>query len=337
MRRLLPVMVVAALLLLAPGLVAAPRVAAQNSLGVTSWITIGATAPAVGCAVPIAVEVHASGNPVTQTEVSAALFVDDEVVAADRSVTDGGGVAYLTLDTSSAYAGANGWVDVNIAGAYVKGFSVLPGSDGGCSAGATMLTVEATIPNVQSAPSSSSAGGGFPTYVQQRNLSCEYAAIQIATSYWGNAISEYAVEEAVGWSQNPHYGYRGNITGWWGNTNDYGVYAEPLAAALGGFGFYGETFYAQGDSAQLTSRLDSGAPTLVWLGLWGDQSHYETGDDGVNYLLVAGMHVMVAYDYDQSNIYLSDPGTGSLTAIPWGDFMYMWNVLDGMSLSVWSA
>jgi hypothetical protein len=33
-------------------------------------------------------------------------------------------------------------------------------------------------------------------------------------------------------NDNPHLGYRGNIHGEWGNTEDYGVYSEPLAAAL---------------------------------------------------------------------------------------------------------
>lgn len=337
MRRSLPIVVVAAFMLLAPGLIAAPRAAAQDMIGVTAWVTIGATEPAVGCVVPISIEVRTSGAAVTQSEVAVALFINEAVIAADRSVTDGEGIAYLSLDTSGAYAGASGWVDVNIGGAYVQGFSLIPNNGGSCEAGAKMLTIEATVPYVAATVAASSASSGFPTYVQQRNLSCEYAALQIATAAWGNAISEYAFDAVVGWSANPHYGYRGDITGWWGNTADYGVYAEPLAAALSAFGFYGETFYGQGDSAQLTSRLDSGAPTLVWLGLWGDQSHYETGDDGASYLLVAGMHVMVAYDYDESGVYLSDPATGLLTSIGWGDFLYMWTILDGMGLSVWPA
>lgn len=336
MRRSLPVVVVlAALMLLGPVLMTAPRALAQGTVGVTSWITIGATQPAVGCAVRIAVEVHTGSGPLSQVDVSVALFVDDEVVSADRGVTDSGGIAILSLDTSGTYDGANGWVDVNVAGSYLKGFSMLPGGSG-CDAGATMLTVEGSVPDVQAASSATGVSGTFPTYVQQRNLSCEYAAVQIATTFWGNPISEYDVEAVVGYSPNPHWGYRGNITGWWGNTDDYGVYAAPLAAVLPSFGFVGDDFFAGGDSAQLTSRLDEGVPTLVWLGLWGDQSHYDSLD-GSRYKLVAGMHVMVAYAYDESNVYLSDPATGTLRAIAWGDFMYMWNILDGMALSVYPA
>jgi uncharacterized protein YvpB len=300
-----------------------------------AWVTIGATKPGVGCVVPVAVEIHASGVELSQTEVSVALFVDEDVVATDRSITDGGGVAFLSIDTSAAYAGASGWVDVNISGTYIGGFSIIPNNGNSCESGGKMLTIDTTVPNV-AASVSANTSGGFPTVVQQRNLSCEYAAIEIATAAWGNPVSEYSVEAAVGYSPNPHWGYRGDITGWWGNTDDYGVYADPLAAALPSFGFLGETFYAQGDSGQLTTRLDQGVPTLVWLGLWGEQSHYEDLD-GSRYKLVAGMHVVVAYDYDEGGVYFSDPATGSLSYYTWGDFMYYWNVLDGMALAVYPA
>ena len=198
---------------------------------------------------------------------------------------------------------------------------------------------------VASAPSLATARGGVagsayvdvPTYVQQRNLSCEYAALSIATGAWGNWVSEWEFDGRVGWSENPHWGYRGDINGWWGNTTDYGVYAEPLVAPLAEFGFYGEAFYAQGDAGALTARLDDGAPVVVWLGLWGDQGFYEYADDGSAYKLVPGYHVVVAYGYDESGVYVADPATGGYTSYPWGDFMWMWNVLDGMSLAVWPA
>lgn len=338
MRRSLPVvLVVAALALLAPGFVAAPRVAAADMVSARAWVTIGATKPAVGCTVPVAVEIHAGGVGLSQNEVSVALFVDDDVVAMDRAITDGDGVAYLSIDTSPTYAGANGWVDVNVSGAYIGGFSLIPNNGNSCEAGGKMLTIDATVPNVAASASADFGyAAGFPTYVQQRNLSCEYAAIQIATTAWGSPVSEYSIEAYVPLSPNPHWGYRGNIHGWWGNTTDYGVYAAPLAAALPNFGFVGEVFYAQGDSSQLTTRLDQGVPTLVWLGLWGDQSYYDYLE-GSRYKLTAGMHVVVAYDYDEGGVYISDPAVGALTYYSWGDFMYYWNVLDGMALAVYPA
>ena len=208
------------------------------------------------------------------------------------------------------------------------------------------LTVLVTmLAAVASAPSLATARGGVagsayvdvPTYVQQRNLSCEYASLSIATGAWGNWVSEWEFDERVGWSENPHWGYRGDINGWWGNTTDYGVYAEPLVAPLAEFGFYGEVFYGGGDAGALTARLDDGAPVVVWLGLWGDQGYVEYAGDGTPYKLTAGMHVVVANGYDEGGVHVSDPATGSYNYYGWGDFMWMWNVLDGMGLAVWPA
>jgi predicted double-glycine peptidase len=46
------------------------------------------------------------------------------------------------------------------------------------------------------------------------------------------------------------------------------------------------------------------------------------------------MHVMVAFGYDDGGVYLSDPGAGEYKYYTWGDFRWMWNVMDGMALGV---
>ncbi len=173
-----------------------------------------------------------------------------------------------------------------------------------------------------------------PTYVQQRNLSCEYAALVIAMGAYGVWVSEYDFDGLVGWSENPHWGYRGDITGWWGNTEDYGVYASALVPAVNAHGFWADEFYAQGDASALTRRIDAGAPVVVWLGLWGDTSFYEWTEDGNRYKLASGMHVVVVYGYDSSGVWFSDPATGNKSFYDWGTFMTYWNVMDGMSLAI---
>ncbi|MFT4040904.1 MAG: C39 family peptidase [Thermomicrobiales bacterium] len=176
-----------------------------------------------------------------------------------------------------------------------------------------------------------------PTYMQQRNLSCEYAAAVIAMAGFGVWVNEYDFDGMVGWSDNPHWGYRGNITGWWGNTDDYGVYASALAPAIRNFGFWAEEFYAQGDFAALTNRIDAGSPVIVWLGLWGDTSFYDYTSDGSRYKLASGMHVVVAYGYDSGGVWVSDPAHGTKHYYDWGTFMTYWNVMDGMGLAVGPA
>ncbi len=323
----------------------------ESNASVKAWIEINTTRPAVGCEVTFAVEIRDSGDAVTNTSVSAALFSGSDAIDVDRETTDNGGVAYLTVDTSS---GDGDWVDLNVNGAFLTGFAIAAGKGSSCSDSPRSVVVSGSVPVDLSGGSSSDSSSSdastysasdetptswidVPFYKQARNLSCEYAAVQIATSYWGNEVSEYSLDDIVGWSDNPHWGYRGDITGWWGNTTDYGVYAEPLAAALPQFGFNGDVFYAEGDSSQLISRIDAGIPTLVFLAMWGDQSVYETADDGTTYKLVAGEHVLVAYGYNNDGVFMSDPALGGVRFMDWGTFMIDWNVMDGMGLGVTPA
>jgi uncharacterized protein YvpB len=313
---------------------------AASTRSVTSWIEISSTRPASGCTVDVGIEIRDAGNAVSSTEVSIALFAGEEVISSDSAVTDGDGVSQLTVSTGGA--SGNGWLDINIAGGYLTGVFIGLSAGDSCSDGADYLTVEGEVPDIV-VPSDERVEGvdgvfvpGVPFYAQQRNLSCEYAALHIATATWGNSISEYAFDDVVGQSPNPHWGYRGDITGAWGNTDDYGVYAEPLASALSEFGYYGEVFYTGGDTAALISRIDQGVPVLVWLGLWGDLIQIEE-TDGVAYAVTAGMHVVVAYGYDDDGIWVSDPAIGGARHYNWSDFTYMYSVLDGMSLAVYPA
>ncbi|MGI8406225.1 MAG: LysM peptidoglycan-binding domain-containing protein, partial [Thermomicrobiales bacterium] len=84
-----------------------------------------------------------------------------------------------------------------------------------------------------------------PTYAQSRNLSCEYAAVHIATAAFGNAIPESVLINSIPVTKNPHNGYRGNIDGWWGNTDDYGIYPEALVPVIHDYGYSTDIFYGQ--------------------------------------------------------------------------------------------
>ncbi len=191
------------------------------------------------------------------------------------------------------------------------------------------------------------------THVQEHNLSCEYAAAYIATSVFGNGVPESAILAQVPAASNPHFGYRGDIGGWWGNTTDYGVYPEALVPVLSGAGFASEVMYTGGDTAPLTAQLDTaplitaqldtaplitaqldtGRPVLVWLGFWGDTR--ETLTDQDTYAVFAGMHVVTVHAYDDAGIYVSDPSSDTYDFHSWDAFVGMWSVIDGMSLAIY--
>lgn len=173
------------------------------------------------------------------------------------------------------------------------------------------------------------------TYKQQRNLSCEYAATHIATGMFGNAIPEEVYITSVPQAKNPHNGYRGNIDGRWGNTDDYGIYPEALLPVLSDYGFAGEVFYSEGATDSLKAHVDAGHPVLVWLGFWGD-TRVRLHDEGT-YSVASGTHVVTVYGYDDSGVYVSDPAKAELDFYSWDEFVGMWKVLDGMSMAVYPA
>ena len=170
-----------------------------------------------------------------------------------------------------------------------------------------------------------------PAYQQMYSLSCEYAAAYIATSAFGWGVPESAFIERIGISANPHWGYRGNIHGAWGGSDDYGVYPEALAPTLNEFGFMADVFYG-GDASSLTARIDAGMPVMTWLGYFGDTAWVQE-DEGA-YVLAPGLHVVTVYGYDDGGVYVSNPGRGNFDYYAWGDFLSMWSVLDGMALGV---
>ncbi len=44
---------------------------------------------------------------------------------------------------------------------------------------------------------------------------------------------------------------------------------------------------------------------------------------------------MTAYGYDETGVYLTDPGTAVYQFYDWQEFMWMWDIMDGMGLSVY--
>ena len=172
-----------------------------------------------------------------------------------------------------------------------------------------------------------------PNHVQGRNLSCEYAATYAATAAFGPGVSEQTFIDTVPLSANPHNGYRGNIDGWWGNTDDYGVYADALVPTLYAHGYVGESFYSEGDPDILKQHLNAGHPVVVWLGFWGD-TRERLHDDGT-YSVFAGMHVVTVVGYDDLGVYVMDPAKGLTHHYDWATFTAMWSVVDGMGLAVY--
>jgi len=169
---------------------------------------------------------------------------------------------------------------------------------------------------------------GVPEYRQRYGLGSEYASGYIATETFqpGMGIDEDVFQASIGPSENPHWGYRGNIGG-----DGYGAYPEAMAPVLEDNGFVADVFYAT-DATALTDRIDDGMPVIAWLGdpAAGLQSFQDAGSYGV----APGMRALVVYGYDENGVYVSDPTAGEKTHLDWDSFMARWDVLDGMAMGI---
>lgn len=176
---------------------------------------------------------------------------------------------------------------------------------------------------------------GMPSAIELSPVGSELTAVSVATAYWGSSISETAIYEALELSENPHIGFRGDIDGEYGGTEDYGVYAGPLAEVIAERGFNGEVFYADGDATALTSRIDSGLPVVVWMTYEAAAATAERIDDGVRpFTVVESKQAAVVYGYDDEGVLLVDIAHGGYTHVNWTDFMRSWGYFDGMGLAI---
>jgi len=330
---------IAFILLLTSGGFATSAHAAEGAGSV--WATVTSGHPGIGCTVKVSVEVRHNGDPVTGLAVDIALFDNGNAqLAQDAATTDDAGVAWLSFDTSGLAAGGSDWLDIDVDGAYSTGTSIVP-TVGDCRDEPVELTAAtsaiSSAPAAADAPTDGAAAAAavanFPTHVQDHSLSCEYAALEIATAAFGAPIPESASLASVPSTVDPHFGFRGDINGPVGGTDDYGVYAEPLLPVLAANGFTGNVTYGA-EAASLEAALNAGEPTLVWISPRGDAGFYDENAYGDRFLLVPGEHVVVAYAYDDSGVNVSDPGAGQLEHLNWDWFLNAWSLLDGMALSV---
>lgn len=187
-------------------------------------------------------------------------------------------------------------------------------------------------------PAAASAGVeliGMPLGQEQWPLMSELAAASLATAYWGAPVTAEELLAALDSSPNPHAGFRGDPHGMFGGTDDYGVYAGPLAEALASFGFNAEAFYADGDPSALTARIDAGTPVVVWVTYdLAPQEREVVEDESGQYSLIPEKHAVVVYGYTDEGVKVVDVASGAATVWNWEPFMASWSLFDGMGLAI---
>ena len=91
------------------------------------------------------IEVREAGGGVADVAVGVNLVHGGEVVWSDWGMTDGDGLAYLSVDTSWAAPGYEAWMDVLVGGEYAGGMPVSITDSGGCADNPDMVELSADV------------------------------------------------------------------------------------------------------------------------------------------------------------------------------------------------
>lgn len=166
-----------------------------------------------------------------------------------------------------------------------------------------------------------------PYYKQVYAQSCEAASVRMALAYRGIGSSDWDILQKFGYNpthknqeantwEDPQKQFVGDVNGNQGKGTGWGVYAEPVAAAVRSYGRQATTHY--GISAQfLAQQLHSDRPVVLW-GIWGASAQIQTwttpsggtasGPFPMHVRLVVGVKGSID---NPLGFYVHDPITGS--------------------------
>ena len=209
---------------------------------------------------------------------------------------------------------------------------------------ATFLPTETTVPTSTPEPEPTNLPDEQPAYPdeyfitgiyghrQTYSISCEASAATDWAKFFGADAYESTIQFHMPLSDNPDFGFVGNVNDPWGQIPpySYGVHAEPVATALRDL--YELPARAEKDFSldEVKQEIANNQPVLAWvIGNMVDGYPTEYTDSQGNIAIVAPYeHAVVLTGYDSENIrYLNN---GNFYEIPNEYFLNSWSVLGNM-------
>lgn len=148
---------------------------------------------------------------------------------------------------------------------------------------------------------------GIPLLSQERNLSCEAAAIRMILNYFGEDVSEQEILAGIPKNPNPYLGFRGNVDGKVWGFNDYGTYAPAVVKSLGDFRIPATAFTNISEEF-LKQKILSGKPAIIWVNTTNPNPEVKlTKINGTEVKLVSGEHTVVVSGFKNGKWQINDP------------------------------
>ncbi|MHC1740481.1 MAG: C39 family peptidase [Anaerolineaceae bacterium] len=168
---------------------------------------------------------------------------------------------------------------------------------------------------------------------QVYSLGCEASVAVDWANYFGTTIYEYTFQTSLPHSDNPDFGFVGDVNSVWGQIPPYayGVNAGPVADLLVKYGLPAKAVKGY-TLAEVKQKLAESKPIIVWVignMEWSPATEY-TDSLGNKVLVAAYEHVVILTGYTKKTIrYMSN---GNLYDTPTDVFLNSWGVLGNQAV-----
>jgi uncharacterized protein YvpB len=165
------------------------------------------------------------------------------------------------------------------------------------------------------------------------HLGCEAGASVDWANFFGINIYEYTFQTSLPLSDNPNYGFVGDINSVWGQIPPYayGVYAGPVADLLHAYGLPAKAINGY-TLNEVKQKLAEGKPIIAWVignMEWSKPVNY-SDSLGRTAVVAPYEHVVILTGYNQGTIrYMTN---GRFIDTPTEVFLTSWGVLGNMAV-----
>jgi uncharacterized protein YvpB len=168
---------------------------------------------------------------------------------------------------------------------------------------------------------------------QLLSIDCEVAAAVDWANFFGVKIDERLFQNELPVSDNPDYGFVGDVNGAWGELppHGYGVYAGPVARLLDAYGLPAKAYKGY-TLDQLKAKVAQGIPVITWVVGSVDRGspRFYTDAEGRRVVVAAYEHVVIVIGYTDLRIRYVSEGVTHYAATE--AFLQSWGVLGDMVL-----
>lgn len=176
---------------------------------------------------------------------------------------------------------------------------------------------------------------GITGHKQAYSLGCEAAAAVDWANYFGVSVIEYTFQVSLPHSDNPDYGFVGDVNSEWGQVPPYayGVHSGPVADLLVQYGL--PAVSVKGYTLdEVRQKLSESKPIIAWVigrMVYSPPATYIDGA-GRSVVVAAYEHVVILTGYDVKADTIRFMSNGIFYDVPTQTFLTSWGVLGNMAV-----